>query len=188
MRLKGFTVVELLTVIAIISITAALSFPALVAAKRRGQVEASVGILRQLHLGVKLYQENNGGEGPFGSPADMNLPTADVFGSVELYSPTHSSKLDSPCGRNQSWAQNDIIYFNYIYYFNDTTSVIKHINRFEDNLIMFYDPNCDVPGVPIYNPTFRHHMIGILYSGQVVRHFKAGDIREPEYWSQPLTN
>lgn len=181
--------VELLTVIAIISISAALSFPAFLAAKRRGQVEASVGILRQLHLAAKLYQENNGGEGSFGSTPDMNLPYGLLFDSnANQLSPSGSLKLGSPCGRNPSWTLNDIIYFNYIYYFNDLDAVKQNIGRFQDNLVMFYDPNCDTPGVPFYNETFRHSMIGILYSGQVVRPNKVGNVRNAEFWSNPQTD
>jgi type II secretory pathway pseudopilin PulG len=179
--------VELLTVIAIISITAALSFPAFVAAKRRGQVEASVGILRQLHLAAKLYQENNGGEGSYGSTPQMNLPFGLLFdNNASELSPSGSLQLYSPCGRNPSWTLGDEIYFNYIYYFNDPDVVTKYIGGFQDNLIMFFDPNCDTPGVPFYNPSFRHSMIGILYSGQVVRPNHTGNVMFAEFWSKPL--
>lgn len=57
---KWFTLIELLTVIAIISILASLLLPALANAQRKAQQIACVGNLKQLHAAMMMYAQSNG--------------------------------------------------------------------------------------------------------------------------------
>jgi prepilin-type N-terminal cleavage/methylation domain-containing protein/prepilin-type processing-associated H-X9-DG protein len=68
----GFTLVELLVVIAVIGILAGLMFPALGAAKRKGQSTRCVSNLRQIGIALRLYADDNEGR----------LPRAQAFGGV----------------------------------------------------------------------------------------------------------
>jgi len=58
-RREGFTVVELLVVVAIIAIVAAILFPVLVAVKDRGRQSACQSNLRQLTSAMLLYVQDN---------------------------------------------------------------------------------------------------------------------------------
>lgn len=57
----GFTLVELLIVITIISILAALLLPALASAKEKGRTAACLSNLRQLAMAARLYMDDNNG-------------------------------------------------------------------------------------------------------------------------------
>jgi prepilin-type N-terminal cleavage/methylation domain-containing protein len=58
-RPRGFTLLELLVVIAIIAILAALLLPALAAAKERAQAIRCTGNFRQIGLSLALYVDDN---------------------------------------------------------------------------------------------------------------------------------
>ena len=59
-RRNAFTLTELLVVIAIIAVLAALLFPAIGAAKRRAREPDETARLRQIYLGLVMYEEDSG--------------------------------------------------------------------------------------------------------------------------------
>ena len=60
----GFTLVELLVVIAVIAVLGSILFPALFAARRAGQRVVCLNNLRQLHLAFMLYASDHDEEFP----------------------------------------------------------------------------------------------------------------------------
>jgi len=74
---EGFTLVELLVVIASIAILAALLFPVVSAAKNRGRRAACLNNLRQINLGVRMYSDDSrdASPSPGAAAAATNLPS-----------------------------------------------------------------------------------------------------------------
>ena len=58
---RGFTLLELLVVVGIIALLAAILFPVFLAARGRARTTACASNLRQLHLALSLYVADNGG-------------------------------------------------------------------------------------------------------------------------------
>jgi general secretion pathway protein G len=59
LRQRGFTIIELLIVVAIIGIIAVLAFPNLVAAIQRSRQSRSVADIRMISQGVEAYQTDH---------------------------------------------------------------------------------------------------------------------------------
>ncbi|HZO91976.1 MAG TPA: type II secretion system protein [Chthonomonadaceae bacterium] len=71
----AFTLVELLTVIAIIGVLAALLFPVFLTARGKAREVSCLSNLRQLGMSISLYAQDNDGLYPFAvDPADRYTP------------------------------------------------------------------------------------------------------------------
>lgn len=68
-RLSGFTLIEILVVIAIIAILAAILFPVMTEARQKARQSNCTSNLRQLGLGVQMYAEEQRGYPGASSPA-----------------------------------------------------------------------------------------------------------------------
>ena len=68
---RSFTLIEMLVVIAIISILAGMLLPALQAARERGRQTSCKNNLHQIGTGMYLYLDMNGGFYPYQSPKEL---------------------------------------------------------------------------------------------------------------------
>lgn len=185
---RGITLIEILVVIAIAAIVMAIATPAFVAARRSGQATSSLEIMRQLHLGTKLYQMDHGGDGRYGDLPEMGLFSARSTEAMASVSPTHSIFLASPCGLNRSWFNEPgTLVFHYVYRPGIGGPNFAQIStRYRENMLLWYDVNCDEPGTPVYNPYVQHFGIGLLLSGQAVRKRAKGRMDfDDAWWTRP---
>ena len=77
MRQRGFTLVEVLTVIAIIALLAAILFPVFAQARSRGAIARDTSNLRQIMKALEAYSMDHGEKYPPGDP--IGLDNVDPF-------------------------------------------------------------------------------------------------------------
>ena len=86
MRSRAFTLIELLTVIAIIAVLAGMLLPAIGRAKEAARSTACLGNLRQIGLAVQMYVQENRNRLPVcrdKSPLTNSVPSTNAFFSLE---------------------------------------------------------------------------------------------------------
>jgi len=94
----AFTLVELLVVIALIAVLAALLLPALASARDKGRRAACVSNLRQLGIALRSYADDNEGSIPYGPKAPPFTSPADFYPSTGAPTSLISLQSGAPVG------------------------------------------------------------------------------------------
>ena len=116
MRQRGFTLVEVLTVIAIIALLAAILFPVFAQARSRGAIARDTSNLRQIMKALEAYSMDHGEKYPPGDPigldnGSVHHPDALLREGPRVYSDSqkngvayiHSMRYDRVCP--STWAR-----------------------------------------------------------------------------------
>lgn len=84
-RNRGFTIIELLTVIAIIAVLAAILFPVAATVREQARASSCMSNLHQLWVAVNVYKQDEGGYPPalhgYAERADTHAPIVDPDGA-----------------------------------------------------------------------------------------------------------
>jgi len=192
MKHRAFTLVEILTVIAIIAVLAGISFPVFQSSKRAGQVTAAAENLRQMNLALILYMDQNG----LSVSGDLLPPTDDIYpdnghilkqpGSQNNILNLPTASFQSPCKEIDPRAVEGLS-VGYIRNSELWESRMREWQQlFQANLVTFLDMNCNEASVDIHNQFEPKFGLGVLFAGNVVRKRSAGTWSEPGFWASPV--
>ena len=163
---RGVTLIEVVSVMAIVAVLSAIITPVYVNSRLEAKASAAQLGVKQAWLGLKLYQENNGGEaGAYQSWESENyLPAGSHLSDYGII-PMDKYK-QSPCGY-RDW---DFYIDDAIQYMNESrTGSRAHRAEnpfFRDKAILIVDPQCNAGGDP--HATFwNKRAIGITEGGML---------------------
>ncbi len=173
--LRGYSIIELLCVMAIKLVLSSILSPVLVSVRESVNVRSSQQRLRQLHAAVWLYQSDSGTEGPSSDALPAHSYVYSSFFNLG------SSFFVSPCGYKPDIEENTRK-LSYSYWNIDASD---YYQRMGVNGVLFADPHCNDNGQVWQSKYLRKRGLAVLYSGSLVNHFKPGDVSSPEWWSRP---
>jgi len=125
----GFTLIEVLVVVAIIALLVAILLPSLARARDQAQTTSCASNMRQLHYGFTMYAQDNQGRYP-GSTHDFGLDwlgydnenranpafghgRAPEDGVIYKYMSDQAKAYTCPAHAKPRWASEDFWYFSY---------------------------------------------------------------------------
>lgn len=177
-RLVAFSLVEVLTCVAILAVVAALSFPVFSIAKRRSQMTVSRSDLRQIWMALEMYRSDQGGGGESGAEAAQGLPPVDVY-----------SKMVKDLGLKPPLAGRWPAVGWYYYLLpdpvaDDALHIMwgKHLERCGAGAVIAQDLNFSEVGPTDSSPYLSKIGIGVSLSGKVLLQEAPGVPILPGWW------
>jgi prepilin-type N-terminal cleavage/methylation domain-containing protein len=183
---RAFTLIELLSVMAIIAVLASILFPVLSKAMMSAKITSAGSRLRQYHLLTVLYRNDQDASSESGSPVEMGLPW-----DLEEGGTSHGRKspiydlLDvverdpfkrSPCGYIKHEFDVNAIYYMPL--------VVPDWSRYTrlvgERTVLWVDPNCNSSSTRIDSQFATKRALGVTLGGQLLNRISS----EHHYWSQ----
>lgn len=190
MKRHGVTLVEILIVVTIVAVLAAIIIPTMTGAKMAAKETDCKMRLKQWFLAISLYREE-WGSAEYGMPHEMGLPVpvqlqhmVDVGAIPQymIYCPGGQDPTD-PDARpayNQMWY--DPAYLN-LPPGVGVPSWKPYVEKYFDNAILIRDANHQPPGSGYGSWLQTHKGIGLYLGGHVKVVQRKGDASSREWWN-----
>lgn len=177
MKTKGFTLLETMAVTVIISVLAALLFPAMKEVYQSSRRTAALNNLRQLHLAFSLYRTNHDGDGKYGLPTSMGLPNEDELYFKDATSAVAKEKKlwQSPCGTHPD---STYPHTNLYYAPSDRPGDhwLEYVKQNQEQSLLLLDYNCNSHQIPLSASFVKRWCVGVYLSGQAKSKLLSGDL------------
>lgn len=175
MKRKAFTLVEVLVVLAILAIIAALLFPVYSSSKNAAGKVVSYSKLKQSHLGLLLYREDYGGDnGHYGKPSLMNLPYDHwVFTDQGDYGVDWDLRRPGGCPPWQAERRVTGFVFSNM---TDESDWPRDSILYQENTVVFGDVSCNPrKDYLATSPRRTKTSVAVFLSGQIITRTGRGD-------------
>lgn len=184
---RAFSLVEVMVVLAILAVLAALLYPVLQKAKSSGNEAACTSNLHQMHVALQLYRDQWEGTDEPAHTWEMGLPDIRSKNSFfEVINRLHCQGYSYPDGRGNP---------GYVFHWPlgspgfgvDAGDVDKAQEEWKD-----YVANQGSASVTIFGPNHQtqtrisslslQRAFGVTLSGSVLRYVRRGDLTQMEWW------
>jgi prepilin-type N-terminal cleavage/methylation domain-containing protein len=187
--LRGFTLIEVMVVLAIVVVLVAIMTPVLSRAKRSAQISSSVQKLKQLHLALAIYQNDhsNAGSDWYGrglAPETYYWKTRFGFSEAGIRTPCGYDVTLYNSGPNTmpGW----VSYTGTFFYppFNNP-GMGNYLETYKENAVVFVDCYCNPPGTDMRDRTKLKRGLAVTVGGQLVNRERTGDGFVLQFYSDP---
>ncbi len=178
---RGFTVLEVIVVIAIIGLLAALAAPVFVRAKRSAHETTCIANLKQAHVALELYRAD-WSTTEVGTPAQMGFPLSALlmFPRPEMCKGVDPMLCTSPGAYMQRWPEVDPEHPNYSE--EGGPYWAAYIQEQGASALLVHDASHQD-----YCPQSRmstQRVLGLTLGGSVYWKIRRGDPMKSEWWHQ----
>lgn len=182
-RRRGLTLLEVLTVLAIVSVLTALLLPVMASVRESAYQRSCHSNLRQIHLATALYRSAHDGDGKYGRATEMGLPPLNPRG--------HQTTLGVPSLRCARWPAPGPVQNNWSYQFTFYETSLPglrnpwepHVEEFREDALIAFDTNHNPPNHPMASDYVSHLGLGVTLGGTLLRLHKPGDPDRFRWWT-----
>lgn len=189
---RGFTLIEVLVVLAIVVVLVAIMTPVLSRAKRSAQISSSVQKLKQLHLALAVYQNDHasGGSDWYGrglAPVWYYWNERFGFAKRDILTPCGFDQTLFESGPNTmpGWVSYVAPFYDPV---NNNPGMGDYLETYKENAVAFVDCYCNPPGTSMRDIPKLKRGIAVTLGGQLINRQRTGQGFLVQFYSDPPSN
>ena len=178
---RGFTIVELLIVVAILSVMAALLFPVFAAVRLEAKTTDSKAKLHNIFLALTLYRSDWGGTSDVGDLPELGIPSTPQLVKSAGWLGLGPEGFTSGCATHLSILPHK----EFLFYYpgEGGPKFVQASATYGDGLVMVVDNQCNAADVNVHNVYRTKRGLGVLLSGTLIDRTAQGDPYDPAWYA-----